>query len=203
MFPEHLRYAPEVFVDQLCAIFNDLAGSPWDAWPNWAARLTLLPKPHGHDVLSAWRPIVIHPQIFRALIAANWRLCLPWLRRTTPMYDLNAWGADDIACALGCWFQRRHAFRKSTCAMRLDINKAFDDVSRTRLATALRELGLPEARIRWIMASLAHTELYLQHPLKEGLARVRHTAGIPQGRVDAPDLFRAHVRHVLDGVWQV
>ena len=155
-------------------------------------------KPKGP--LSSLRPIVL-------LTALRKVLSLITLERSNPKFD-SYLSLSQAAYRKGratpdiVWTHRWLAAKAirydlTINILGLDMSRAFDTISRSRLLDILREdVNLDEDELRMCQALLAET--YLQVRIKDVLAKAfQTTIGTPQGDALSPVLFAVYLEHAL------
>ena len=81
----------------------------------------------------------------------------------------------------------------------LDMSKAFDKVSHSKLLKRLRDLGIGGKLLNWFESYL-HNRLQKVTALGVSSQTLHVTSGVPQGSILGPVLFLLHVNTLPDAV---
>ena len=175
--------------------------------PDWlVARLKMLFKGKGNrSDLNRWRGLALldtASKVTGAVISAR----LTNLLRQEGLEEQNAFtpgrGCNDGGFSLKYFLQKRREHGLPSWVVFVDLEKAFDTVSREALWKVLHKFGLPDHLINLIIA--LHTDFSIK--IRSGLRDIQlpYTTGVKQGDSLAPVLFNIYFQaciEVLDCRW--
>ncbi|HKT21438.1 MAG TPA: reverse transcriptase family protein, partial [Nitrososphaerales archaeon] len=168
------------------------------------ATTVIIPKPGKPDYSTpkAYRPIALLNCLGKILEKLMAQRLAYYAERFALLHKDQIGGrpqrsAIDAALALSHRIDDAKNRKEHTSALFMDVRGAFDNVSRSRLVSTMKEMGLPPPVIKWTNHFLTDRLTALAFDgRQEALSPV--TTGIPQGSPTSPILFLIYLQPLFD-----
>ena len=167
---------------------DDSEGLMYAEWS--AARLVLLPKKGDLSLCKNWRGIClldVASKLMSSMMVRRMQLVIEVEGMEEQMGFRAFRGTIDGLFATVMGLQKRKEHNTETCALFIDLVKAFDTVPRDALFAVLRRFGLPDHFVNVVIR--LHTNAVVKVKIGDVDSDVDSSIGVRQGSCEGPVLF--------------